>query len=138
MRRLVAYFITLVFAHLIVVLVHTVAHLELQILPPPPDTAFILGVILVGPVAALSILRFNRTFASALLAVVMAAAFVYGFQSHLLVPGPDQVAVVAADPWTAVFVGTAIGIAVLELLALLVAVILFVRSIKNPSGYRER
>src|SRR5205807_1651389 len=91
MRRLTALFIALVFAHLLVVLVHTVAHLELQIIPPPTDTVFILGVILIGPVAALPILRFNRPLASGLLIVVMAAAFAYGFQSHFVIPGPDQV-----------------------------------------------
>src|SRR5207249_5222838 len=68
-RRLTALFIALVFAHLLVVLVHTVAHLELQIVPPPTDTVFILGVILIGPVAALPILRFNRPLASGLLIV---------------------------------------------------------------------
>src|SRR5207302_10881557 len=44
----------------------------------PPDTAFILGVILIGPVATLPILRFNSSVASALLTVVMSAAFATG------------------------------------------------------------
>src|SRR5205807_8668724 len=100
MRRLTALFIALVFAHLLVVLVHTVAHLELQIIPPPTDTVFILGVILIGPVAALPSLRFNRPLASGLLIVVMAAAFVYGFQSELVILGTDHVTIVKSDPWT--------------------------------------
>jgi len=138
MNRLESYFIAVVFAHLGVVLVHTIAHLWLQILPAPPDTAFILAVILIGPVATLPILRFNRTLAAALLAVVMAAAFVYGFQSHFLIAGPDQVAIVSSDPWTLVFVATAVGIGVLELASLAVAVALFGRSIRNPWEYPER
>src|SRR5437016_12651517 len=96
MNRLDAYFIGLVFAHLGMVLVHTIAHLALQILPAPPDTAFILAVILIGPVATLPILRFNPSLASALLTVVMAAAFAYGFPGHFLIAGPDQVAIVGS------------------------------------------
>lgn len=138
MRRLTAFFIALVFAHLIVVLLHTVAHLELQIVPPPTDTVFILGVILIGPVATLPILRFNRSLASGVLIVVMAAAFAYGFLSHFIIPGPDQVSVLPSDPWTVVFVVTAIGIGVLELLAVLVAVVMFGRTIRSPSGSPAR
>src|SRR5438309_8670389 len=59
MNRLDAYFIGLVFAHLAAALVHTVTHLALQLLPAPPDTPFILVLILIAPVAPLPILRFN-------------------------------------------------------------------------------
>jgi len=138
MNRLDAYFLGLVFAHLGGVLVHTIAHLWLQILPVPPDTAFILAVIFIGPVATLPILRFNPTLASGVLAVVMAAAFAYGFQSHFLIAGPDQVVIVSSDLWTLVFVATAVAIGVLELASIAVAVVLFGRSIRNPWGHPER
>jgi general stress protein CsbA len=137
MNRLDAAFVTVIFAHLAVVLVHTVAHLELQIVPGAPDLAFVLSVILVGPVASLPILRFNRPLASGLLAVLMAAAFAYGFQSHFLIAGPDNVSVVAANVWTLVFVATAIGLGVLELIGVGVAAILFSRGVRNPSGRLE-
>jgi len=137
MNRLDAAFVTVIFAHLAVVLVHTVAHLELQIVPGVPDLAFVLGVILVGPVASLPILRFNRPLASGLLAVLMTAAFAYGFQSHFLIAGPDHVSVVAADVWTLVFVATAIGLGVLELIGVGVAAILFSRAVRNPWGRLE-
>src|SRR5207302_1750370 len=75
----------------------------------PTDTVFILGVILIGPVAALPILRFNRPLASGLLIVVMAAAFAYGFQSHFVIPGPALVSTATSDPWTVVTVVTATG-----------------------------
>ena len=138
MNRVEAYFIALVFAHLGVVLVHTIAHLALQILPSPPDTVFILAVILIGPVTTLPILRFNPTLASALLAVVMAGAFAYGFQSHFLIAGPDQVAILGSDPWTLVFVATAVVIGILELASIAVAVTLFGRSIRNPWEHPAR
>ena len=137
MKRLEAAFVTVIFAHLAVVLVHTVAHLELQIVPGLPDLAFVLGVILVGPVASLPILRFNRPLASGLLAVLMAAAFAYGFQSHFLIAGSDNVSVVAANVWTLVFVATTIGLGVLELIGIGVAAIVFSRAVRNPSGRLE-
>lgn len=134
MNRLEGAFIAIVFAHLGAVLVHTVAHLALQILPPPADTAFILGVIMIAPVATLPLLRFSRLVASGLLAVVMAAAFAYGFQGHFLAPGPDHVTIAASDPWTLVFVATAAVIGALEIAAVVVAGILFSRSVRTPSG----
>lgn len=137
MDRLEGTFIALVFAHLGAVLVHTVAHLALQIIPPPADTAFILGVILIAPVATLPLLRFSRVVASGLLAVVMAAAFVYGFQGHFLAPGPDHV-IVTSDFWTLVFVVTGAVIGALEIAALIVAGILFSRAVRIPLESGER
>jgi hypothetical protein len=135
LNRLDAAFVAVIFVHLAVVLVHTVAHLELQIVPGPADLAFVLGVILIGPLASLPILRVNRPLASGLLAVLMAAAFAYGFQSHFLIAGPDNVSVVATNVWTLVFVVTAMGIGVLELVGIGVAAILFLRAVRNPSGH---
>jgi hypothetical protein len=135
MNRLSASFIAVIFVHLAVVLVHTVAHLELQVVPGPADLAFILAVILVGPLALVPILRFNRPLASGLLAVLMVAAFAYGLQSHFLIAGPDHVSVVATDAWTLVFVMTAIGIGFLEVVAVGVAAIVFVGAVRNPSEH---
>jgi hypothetical protein len=135
LNRLDAAFVAVIFVHLAVVLVHTVAHLELQIVPGAADLAFVLVVILIGPLASLPILRFNRPLASGLLAVLMAAAFVYGLQSHFLIAGPDNVSVVATNAWTLVFVVTAIGIGFLELVAVALAAILFLRAVRNPSGH---
>ena len=138
MNRLDGVFIAVVFAHLGAVLVHTVAHLALQILPAPADTVFILAVILIAPVATLPILRFNRPLASGLLAVVMAAAFVYGMEGHFLVPGPDSVSIVASDPWTFVFVVSGAVIGALELAAVFVAAVVFSRALRSPSASREQ
>lgn len=135
MNRLDGAFVAVIFVHLAVVLVHTVGHLELQIVPGPGDLAFVLGVILIGPLASLPILRFNRVLASGLLAVLMAAAFAYGFQSHFLIGGPDNVSVVATNAWTIVFVVTAVGIGFLELVAVAVAAIVFVGAVRSPSEH---
>lgn len=137
MNRLEGLFLAVVFAHLGAVLVHTIAHLALQVLPPPADTVFILGVILIAPVATLPLLRLNRLLASGLLAIVMAASLAYGVQGHFLAPGPDHVMIVASDPWTLVFVATGAVIGILEVAGVIVAAALFSRAVRIPSGFGE-
>src|SRR5437899_7490604 len=133
MERLARYLIGLVLAHFVVNLVHATAHFGLQILPAGLDIVFILGVILVGPIVALIILRFNPPLAAALLAVLMGAAFVYGLVSHFLVAGPDNVAFVGSQSWTVLFVGTAFLLGVLEVSCLLLAIIGFWAAARTPS-----
>lgn len=132
MNRLEGLFVALVFVHLAVVLVHTLGHLALQILPGPADTAFILAVIMIAPVTTLPILRFSRPLASGLLAVTMAAAFAYGVQGHFLAPGPDNVPL-GPDPWTLVFVATGVILGGFELAAVIVAAAVFRRAVRTPS-----
>src|SRR5438094_8459745 len=88
MERLDRYLIGLVLANFVVNLVHATAHFGLQILPAGLDLVFIVGVILVGPIVALVILRFNPPLAAGLLAVFMGASFVSAIVRQLLVPGP--------------------------------------------------
>src|SRR2546430_8746155 len=103
MERLDRYLIGLVLANLVVNLVHATAHFGLQILPTGLDLVFIVGVILVGPIVALVILRFNPPLAAGLLAVFMGASFVYGVVSHFLVPGPDNLTLIGAQTRTVLF-----------------------------------
>ena len=133
MERFDRYLIALVLAHFIATLVHATAHFALQIVPAGIDLLFIVGVIWIGPLVALVILRFNPPLAAGLLAVLMGAAFVYGLVSHFLVAGPDNVAFVGAQTWTVLFVGTAFLLGVLEVGCLLVAVIAFWAVARTPS-----
>ena len=133
MERFDRYLIALVLAHFIATLVHATAHFALQIVPDGIDLLFIVGVIWIGPLVALVILRFNPPLAAGLLAVLMGAAFVYGLVSHFLVAGPDNVAFVGAQTWTVLFVGTAFLFGVLEVGCLLVAVIAFWAVARTPS-----
>ena len=133
MERFDRYLIALVLAHFIATLVHATAHFALQIVPAGIDLLFIVGVIWIGPLVALVILRFNPPLAAGLLAVLMGAAFVYGLVSHFLVAGPDNVAFVGAQTWTVLFVGTAFLFGVLEVGCLLVAVIAFWAVARTPS-----
>ena len=134
MERLDRYLIGLVLAHFVVNLVHATAHFGPQTLPAGLDLVFILGVILIGPIVALVVLRFNPPLAAGLLAVLMGASFVYGIVSHFLVPGPDNVTLIGSQTWTVLFVATAFLLGVLELGVLLVAVIAFWAAARTPSG----
>lgn len=137
MNRLERFFIGIVFAHLAVVLVHSVGHSELQIVPETADAVFIVSVIMVAPVAALAILWFHRLTAAGVLAVAMVASFAYGLEGHFLGSGPDHVAVLESNPWTLLFVATAALLGALELLAVLVAALLFREAVRSPSGPGE-
>ena len=134
MERLDQYLIGIVVTHFAVVLVHSVGHLYLGIVPALPDAAFILVVIVGGPLVALLILRANRPFASGLLGVLMGAASAYGFDIHFLAAGPDHVLLVAPDPQTALFVVSAAVIGVLEVAALLLAALAFAAAARSPSA----
>src|SRR5436309_9740125 len=134
MERFDRYLIALVLAHFIATLVHATAHFALQIVPDGIDLLFIVGVIWIGPLVALVILRFNPPLAAGLLAVLMGAAFVYGLVSHFLVAGPDNVARIGSSTWTALFVATASLLGFLEASGLLVAVIAFWTAARTPSG----
>ncbi len=138
MERFDRYLIALVLAHFIATLVHATAHFALQIVPAGIDLLFIVGVIWIGPLVALVILRFNPPLAAGLLAVgllavLMGAAFVYGLVSHFLVAGPDNVAFVGSQSWTVLFVGTAFLLGVLEVSCLLLAIIGFWAAARTPS-----
>src|SRR5690349_14056793 len=106
MERFDRYLIGLVLVHFIVTLVHATSHFALQIIPAGIDLIFIVGVILIGPLVALAILRFNPPLAAGLLAIMMGASFVYGLVSHFLVAGPDDVVFVGSQTWNVLFVGT--------------------------------
>src|SRR5438128_12344352 len=114
MERFDRYLIALVLAHFIATLVHATAHFALQIVPDGIDLLFIVGVIWIGPLVALVILRFNPPLAAGLLAVLMSAAFVYGLVSHFLGAGSDTVAFAGSHSWSVLSVRTAFLTRVLE------------------------
>ncbi len=137
MDRLARVLVALVVLHLAVTVLHAAAHAALQILPAGVDLAFIVGVILVGPVAAAGLLRFQRLVASVLAAVFMALSFVYGVYNHFLVTGPDHLSIVSSEAWTAVFVISGATLGVLEIATAVVALVVFRSSSRTPSGPAE-
>ena len=133
MQRLDRYLVGLVVAHFALTLVHASSHSALQLLPTGLDLVFILSVIMIGPIVGLLVLRFSRILAAGLLAVLLAASFVYGFYSHFLAPGPDNVTLVLSQTWTVVFVITAALIGALEIAGVVVAAAVFWAAARTPS-----
>ena len=133
MQRLDRYLVGLVVAHFALTLVHASSHSALQLLPTGLDLVFILSVIMIGPIVGLLVLRFSRILAAGLLAVFLAASFVYGFYSHFLAPGPDNVTLVLSQTWTVVFVITAALIGALEIAGVVVAAAVFWAAARTPS-----
>ncbi len=134
MDRLARVLVGLVGLHLAVTVLHAAAHASLQVFPEGVDLAFIVGVIMVGPVAAAGLLRFHRQVAAVLAAVFMGLSFVYGVSSHFLVAGPDHVSIVSSEAWTTVFVISGAALGVLEIATAVVAVVVFRSSARTPSG----
>lgn len=126
-----------VIVHLGVTFVHAAAHAALQILPVGFDLAFILIVIILGSPASLVIVRFRRPIGLGLLALFMDASFVYGFYNHFFAAGPDNVAYVASQPWSAAFILTGASLGVLEVLAAGLALVALRFELRIPSGPAE-
>jgi hypothetical protein len=86
-----------VIAHLLVSLVHGMAHTEARIPMSTTANLFVIVVILVGPLVGLLLLwRFERV-GGRLIAATLSASFLFGLVNHFLLVSPDHVAQVAAQ-----------------------------------------
>ena len=111
--------------------VHAAAHIELAILPPPPDAVFIL-VIISLPILSMAMVRRITRFAWVLM-LSFAASFVYGALSHFVLAGPDNALGLSQGPWSGVFQVTSGLLAVLEMAGVAVGIALIARA-RTPSG----
>ena len=112
--------------------VHAAAHVELAILPAPPDAVFIVVVIIALPIASMAMVRRDPRFAW-LLILSFGASFFYGALSHFVFAGPDNTFGLSPGPWTGVFQVTSGILAVLEVAGVAVGIALVPRA-RIPSG----
>lgn len=138
MAPLMRYLVLVVLVHFLVVVVHSASHFVLGIIPGPLDSAYIVAVIIVGPLAALLLLRTNPGWGAAILAGLMIASFAYGIDSHFLASGPDRVVIAPAQPWSAVIVGSAALLGVLEIAGFVLAIAILWRVLRTPLAPTER
>jgi hypothetical protein len=103
----------IVFAHLLISLIHGTAHSRGHIAMSMPANVFVFVVILAGPLLGLLLLWRNQRAGYGVIAATLATSFVFGLVNHFLVPGPDHVAHVAAHV-RPVFTGTAVLLALTE------------------------
>ena len=105
--------VAVVLLHLAVTLAHGSAHASAGVPLGPAGLAFVLVVIVVGPLAGLAWLRTDPRAGALLIAVTMAGALLFGLVNHFVIPGPDQVEHVAASS-RALFRTTAALLAITE------------------------
>lgn len=113
--------------HLLITLLHGAAHQGAQIGLTPAGNAFVLIVIVIGPLAGLALSFAWPTLGAWVVAASMAGALVFGLVNHFVISSPDHVSHVAG-PWRSQFVITA-GLLVLTEIA---GVMVGVRSATSP------
>ena len=99
----------IVAGHLVLSIIHGSAHTGANVSLSPAATLFVYVVILAG----LALAWPSRRPGGWVVALAMAAAFVFGVVNHFMLPGPDHVAHVA-EPWRWLFGSTAALLAITE------------------------
>jgi hypothetical protein len=116
--RPLSWLAALVGIHLLIAIVHGAAHSGAAVALSASATAFVWVVIMAGPLAGLfiAVTRSPRSGAW-IVALTMAGALVFGVVNHFVVASPDHVLHVAA-PWRLMFGATAVGLTVVEAVAM--------------------
>lgn len=127
MKPIERWVVVLVVVHLVVLVFHTGAHVAVSVaIPGALDSAFILLVFYVLPIASVVLLRSRATLGGFVFLTSMALSFGYGCASHYLLPGPDNVGSVAANGWGPLFHVTTAALAVLEGIGIALGVLFLV------------
>jgi hypothetical protein len=104
-----------VLTHLVVSMVHGIAHAQAQVPLSPAANMFVFIVILAGPLVGLALTWPAQQFGSWVIATTLAGSLVFGLVNHFVLASPDHVAHVAPD-WRPLFTATAVLLAVTEAL----------------------
>jgi hypothetical protein len=117
MRKAIIAATWVVWLHVLVAILHSVAHVEMHVLPASFfDYAFIVVVILIAPVVALFLLK-NAPLSrlgALLLFLSMLGALLYGLVNHFLLPGADNATHMSPGVWQLPFLVTSYLLLVLE------------------------
>ena len=108
MNRSAKYATAIVVAHLLVNIVHGLAHRELRVGIAPPASIFVIVVVLIFPLIAMGLLWIaEKRLGLILLSLSMFASLLFGLYHHFLAVSPDHVHSQPASAWGATFVLTA-------------------------------
>src|SRR5574342_362227 len=92
MKRAAIYGTGIVVAHLLVTIVHGLAHSRLRIELSPAGRLFVIVVIILSPLVAGIVLWTSRQRTGlGLLTLSMAASLLFGLYKHFVAMGPDRV-----------------------------------------------
>lgn len=107
-NRTVSYGTVIVLVHLLVNIVHGLAHRELHIELGVAALLFVIFVIILCPLLAMVLLWTpQRRLGLILLVLSMAGSFLFGFYNHFTAIGPDHAGKQVSGPWGTTFVLTA-------------------------------
>jgi hypothetical protein len=106
--------VTLVVGHVIATFLHGGTHMAADVRTTPLQSAFILTVIEIGPIAGLVLALSGRAVVGGwLIAATMLGALIFGVVNHFVIPGPDRVDFVVQE-WRLPFAGSAVVLAIIE------------------------
>ena len=92
MNRSAKYVTAIVVAHLLVNIVHGLAHRELRVGLDPPASIFVIVVVLVSPLLAMALVwTTKKRIGLILLSLAMFGSLLFGFYHHFLAVSPDHV-----------------------------------------------
>ena len=117
MRKAIIAATWVVWLHVLVVILHAVAHIGAHILPASFfDYAFIVVVIMIAPVVALFLLKNapQSRLGALLLFLSMLGALLYGLVNHFLLPGADNATHMLPGVWQLPFLLTSYLLLILE------------------------
>ena len=115
MDRRAKYVTAIVGAHLLVNIVHGLAHRELHIGLALPASIFVIVVVLIAPLLALALVwTVKKRLGLILLTLSMSGSFLFGLYHHFLAMGPDHVNSQPWNPWGLTFGLTAYALLITE------------------------
>lgn len=130
--------LVIIAAHVVVVVLHSIAHNVLPVEATPAQLAFIVPVILVAPVvAAIMLAKFEKA-GMVLLTASMLGALVFGIYYHFVADTIDHVAHVAhREPlfWSQMFQITSYLLAITETVGVVVGLISLLRQKQSFKSY---
>jgi len=113
----------IVAANAVVLLLHSLAHLQLEIFLSAAGNTYVAVVMVAAPLVAAALLwsPYQRA-GSLLLLASMAGSFAFGVYCHFIAHSPDHVTQVSPAGWGLIFRTTAFAMAAVEALGCAIAV----------------
>jgi hypothetical protein len=123
-NRSAKYATAIVVAHLLVNIVHGLAHRELRVGLASPASIFVIVVVLILPLIAMALLwTSEKRLGLILLSLSMFGSLLFGLYHHFLAVSPDHVHSQHASTWGTTFVLTAYLLLITEAIGTYVGVL---------------
>jgi hypothetical protein len=107
MSRSARYATIIVVAHLLINIVHGVAHQVLRVGLSPLGSIFVIAVVLISPLIAAGMLWTQaKNFGLILLSLSMFGSFLFGLYHHFLMVSPDHIHSQPPGGWGSTFIAT--------------------------------